>query len=145
MTRPQRRRRWPDPGDIDARTPPGVTRFDLVCRPGAMETVLTLTRRWAEDRALRDRASARLAVLVRAAMAHGLRFEPRAMTLLVRWLDRDRVRVDLRWFDCSGAARPSPGADEVGATMWLLDTVADTWGIGRKGSGWVHWIVVDTR
>lgn len=144
MTRPQRRPRVPDATDTDG-TQPGVTRFDLVCRTGIVENVLALTRRWAEDRALRDRASARLAVLVRAAMAHGLRFDPRTMTLQVRWLDRDRIRVDLRWFDCAAAAKPSPGADRVGATTWLLDTVANTWGIGRTRNGWVHWIVVDTR
>lgn len=125
--------------------PPGVTRFDVVCRPDAVETTLALTRRWAADRALPDLAWARLAVVLRAAMAHGLRFDPRGVTLLVRWLDLDRVRLELRWRQCASTASPGAGADAVEDTTWLLDTIADDWGVGRSGGSWVQWIVVDTR
>lgn len=117
----------------------------MVCQPSAAETMVALTRRWAEDRALLAGPRERLAMLVRAAMSHGLRFDPRRVTLLIRWLDRDRVRMDLRWLGGSDTAQPSPEFDDVRATISTLDTFADEWGVGRKESGWVQWMVVDTR
>jgi anti-anti-sigma factor len=125
-------------------TTPGVTRFDLLCHPEVVESVLALTRRWAEDRALSYAARERLATLTRAAMAHGLQFDPRRVTLLVRWLDLDRVRLELKWFGCSGAARPGTASSDVTATIATLDALSDEWGVGRRGDGWLHWIVADT-
>jgi hypothetical protein len=133
------------PGGDDEVEAPGVTRFDVVCRSHFVDTVLALTRRWAEDRALQDGAVTRLVRLMRAAVVHGRRFDPRGVTLLIRWQDPDRVRLDLRWRGCTRTARPSKAGDDVGATISTLDGSADEWGVVRRGHGWAHWMVFDTR
>jgi hypothetical protein len=125
--------------------PPGVTRFDVLNQPQVVQTVLGLMRRWAEDRALSDVARVRLAALVRATMGHGLRFGPRALTVLIGWVDPDRVRLEVRWIGCSTIASGNLSGHDVGATISTLDTLADGWGFGSGRSGWVHWMVVDTR
>lgn len=131
--------------DPEARSSPGITRFDLVCRPYFGDAVLGLTRRWATDRALNRLAAERLANLVCAGVAHGQRFDPRGVTVVIRWEDPDRVRLDLRWLGCAKAARPSKDIDEVRETISTLDRCADEWGLGRSRLGWVHWMVFDTR
>jgi hypothetical protein len=131
---------WNDLADA----PGGVTRFDVVCHPHVVETVLTLTRRWADDRALSDVARERLSAVVRAALGHGLRFDPRAVVIRIQWLDADRVRVDVRWLGCSETARPMPAKNDVQATISTLDTLADQWGFGGGQRGWVHWMTVAT-
>jgi hypothetical protein len=131
---------WHDLADA----PGGVTRFDVVCHPHVVETVLTLTRRWADDRALSDVARERLSAVVRAALEHGLRFDPRAAVIRIQWLDADRVHVDVRWFGCSDTARPTPAKNDVQATISTLDTHADQWGFGGGQRGWVHWMTVGT-
>lgn len=122
---------------------PGVTRFDVICRVDAEAetTIVRLVETWAEDRALQVEARVRLATLVRAALDHGLAFNPRAVTVLVRWLDLERVRVDLRWWGCAEAARPHDGRHGLDATVSTLDALADDWGVRRTGPGWVHWLV----
>ncbi|MDF1605795.1 hypothetical protein [Nocardioides sp. YIM 152315] len=128
----------------DLATPPGVARFDLLCHREVVETAVRLTDRWADDRALTGVDRERLVSLTHAAMTHGLRFEPSRMTLLIRWLDLDRVRLDLRWVGCSSTALPGTASRDVDATISTLDAIADEWGVGHSGSDWVHWIVAET-
>lgn len=123
---------------------PGVTRFDLVCHAQLVDTVDDLMFRWGRDRALRATAAERLVDSVRAALGHGRRFCPRRLTVLVRWQDLERVRVDLRWRDCLDAATAQGDGDDPEATIWLLDQLSVDWGVGRTREGWVHWLVVDT-
>lgn len=129
----------------DADHVPGVTRIDVVCQPQAVGTVLAATRRWADDRALPVVACERLTGLVYAAIGYGLRFDPRGVTLLIRWIDPDRIRLDLRWHGCSATARESTADCDVSETISTLDAIAETWGFGRGRRGPVHWMVVDTR
>ena len=130
--------------DAGTRTRLGVVRLDLVCQPQVVETVLVATRRWGKDRALSNLACERLTALVHAAMVHGLRFDPRGVTLLIRWLDPDRVRLDLRWHGCSSTARVALADGDVGATIATLDTLAEEWGFGSSRRGSIQWMVVDT-
>ncbi len=123
----------------------GVTRFDLICGAETTDTVLGLTRRWGEDRALGSGAVGRLGMLVRAAMEHGLRFAPRAVTVMVRWLDADRVRIDVRWHGCRATARPTATESDVESTAAALDVLAEDWGFTIGRSGPVQWMVLDTR
>ncbi len=135
---------------VEAEAPPGVTRFDVVCRPQVEDVeevegvVLELVDRWSEDRALRTDARARLVGVVRSAMGHGLQFEPRGLTVLIRWLDLDRVQVDLRWWRCSPTSSPGSSGQDLETTLATLDTLAAGWGVHRAGSRWVLWLVVDT-
>ena len=127
----------------EAGSAPGVTRFDLPCHSRVVGTVLAQTRRWASDRALPDLACTRLSLLTCAAMRHGLRFDPQAVTLLLRWSDPDRVRLDVRWRGCSSTARTDAGGREVRTTIATLDALAAEWGVEPVPSGWVLWMVAD--
>jgi len=129
----------------DGASAPGITRFDAVCGPQITETVLELSRRWAEDRGLSIGARAGLLALVRVAIEHGLRFAPRGVTLLIGWLDPDHVRLVVRWHGRSGTARASVAANSVGSTLSTLDRLADDWGVTDRGGDAVHWVVFDTR
>jgi anti-anti-sigma factor len=123
----------------------GVTRLDLVCGPQVAQTAHELTRRWAQDRALSVTATKRLASLVLAAVAHGLRFDPRSLTITMRWLDPDRVRIDVRWKGCSGTARASAAEGDLESTAGTLDAFAQEWGFGTSSWGPIQWMVLDTR
>jgi hypothetical protein len=116
-----------------------------VHQPEVVQTVLGLLRRWAENRALSEVARVRIASLVRAAMGHGQRFGPRALTILIGWVDPDRVRLEVRWLGCSASARVNMSGADVGVTISTLDTLADDWGFGRGQRCWIHWMIVDTR
>jgi hypothetical protein len=81
---------------------------------------------------------------VYVALSHGLRFHPRAVTVLVRWDDVERVRVDLRWHACDAGAEPDEGGGyDVEAHILSLNALTHAWGIGRTRSGWVQWLLVD--
>jgi hypothetical protein len=121
-----------------------ISRIDVVCGPDVMETVLSLAMRWAHARAVSEVDRVRLAALVRAAVEHGLRFEPRGVSLVIGWQAPDRVRVDLRWHGSSGCASAAVADGGVGATIATLDAFADQWGFGGTGADPVHWMVVDT-
>jgi hypothetical protein len=121
---------------------PGVTRLDLHCNDATDDTAQALVRRWCKDRAVPVPAANAIVTLVRAAVVHGLRFEPRAVGVGLRWLDPDRVLVDLRWRGCAGTA---VDAGEQDATTAVLDACAEAWGFGTSASGPTHWFVVDTR
>ncbi len=123
----------------------GVTRMDLVCSPRIEFTAQQMARRWGRDRALPAEAVDRLATLVLAAVRHGLRFGPRGVTILVRWLDTDRVRVDVRWRGCSGSALSRGPAGDVESTAATLDALAEGWGFGASSVDPVQWIVLDSR
>jgi anti-anti-sigma factor len=145
---PRRRVRRVEPGtsaDADPTPEVGVTRLDLVCGPQVAQTAQELTRRWAQDRALSTASSKRLASLVLAAVAHGLRFDPRSLTITMRWLDPDRVRVDVRWKGCSGTARTSEAEGDLESTAGTLDAFAQEWGFGTSSGGPIQWMVLDTR
>jgi hypothetical protein len=121
---------------------PGVTRLDLLCNDSTDDTAQALVRRWCEDRAVPVPATNGIVMLVRAAVAHGLRFDPRTVGVGLRWLDPDRVLVDLR---CRGCAGTAVDAGEQDATAAVFDACAEAWGVGTSASGPTHWFVVDTR
>lgn len=128
---------------LTADDPPGVTRFDVLCRPRLVETVLDLTGRWAEDRALPANGRQRLAHLMHAAVEHGMRFEPRALSISMRWIDPERVRVDVHWFECTDAARTDGDGHDLASTIDTLDALAVDWGVGRTGDVSVQWLLAD--
>jgi hypothetical protein len=125
-------------------TAPGTTRYDLVCRPEIVETAVSLLRRWAEDRALNEAARQRFLALSFAGLTHGLRYDPRGLTVLMRWLDPDRVRLDLRWLGGLGVTRTTVAESDLECTESTFDALADDWGFGLNPTGWVHWSVIDT-
>ena len=129
---------------LSADVPPGVTRFDLACQPRVAETVLELIAGWAEDRALPEDGRRRVACLMGTAIEHGMRFEPRALTISVRWVGAERIRVDLRWYGTAETARPGGAVHDLAATISTLDALAVDWGMGRIGNVSVQWIVSDT-
>lgn len=131
------------PQTLDTRL--GVTRFELACEPELDGAVLAAIRGWAEDRVLSEVAIERLVVLVRAANAHGLRFDPKEVVVLIRWLDPDRVRVDLQWLGGAETARATTTGHDVESTMLTLDTLSDAWGVDDEASGRLLWMVLDTR
>ena len=122
---------------------PGVTRFDVLCGPRAVETVLRLLGTWADDRALAQHARTRLTHVMDAALDHGLRFEPRAVTISVRWVDVERVRVDLRWFGGAEAARRQRAGRDLSTTIATLEALTVEWGVGRRAGVAVQWVVAD--
>lgn len=123
-----------------------AARLDLLCSPRIELTAEELARSWGGEQALSAHAVERLAGLVLAAVRHGLRFGPRGVTIEVRWLDRDRLRIDVRWRECSGRAVASrPGAGDVESTAATLDALAESWGFGASSTDPLQWIVLDTR
>ena len=137
----------PHPTDPEARaaTLLGITRLDIVRSPRIVEAAQDLVHQWGRDRALSMTALGCLAALVDAAVAHGLRFDPRAVTIRICWVDPDRVRVELRWHGCSGAAPAPVASGELESTVATLDAYAEQWGFRISNSGPVHWMVIDTR
>jgi hypothetical protein len=123
----------------------GVSRIDVVCGPNVVQTVLELTQHWADECALPHAARARLTALVRAAVEHGLRFDPRGVTLLIGREARGRVCIDVRWHGSAGCATAAIAEGDVGATIATLDALADEWGFAGSGTDPVHWMVVDAR
>ena len=123
----------------------GVTRFDLICNARTPITVPGLARRWGEDRVLSREAVSRVAMLVRTAMEHGLRFDPRGVTMTLRWLDVDRVRIDVWWEGCRSTARRGVSDGDLDSTVAALDVLAEDWGFATSRSGPVQWMVIDTR
>lgn len=131
--------------DDDGITAAGVTRLDLMCGPHVAHTAHELVRRWGRDRALAASAMDRLASLVVAAVAHGLRFDPRSVTITMQWLDLDRVRVDVRWRGCSTTATVPASDGALESTVGTLDALAEEWGFSTSSWGPVQWMVLDTR
>lgn len=133
----------PDAG-LDER--PGVTTYDLACTPRASEAAGDASRRWCADRAVPQPASARIVLLAQAATTHGLGLRPRAVALRMRWLDPDRVEVDVRSRGCSrlrGAG--SKNSDEASPPAEVFDAECEGWGLRLGAFDAIHWFVVDTR
>ncbi len=128
-----------------ARPQARAARLDLVCSPRIELTAEQLARGWGREQALSPPAIDRLATLVLAAVGHGLRFGPRGVTIEMRWLDRDRLRVDVKWRECSGRALASHPARDVESTAATLDEWAESWGFGTSNNDPLQWIVLDTR
>ncbi len=122
---------------------PGVSRFDLICGPRVSETCEQLVRRWAQDRALPARAADRLCALSSAALGHGLGYGPRGVSVILRWADVDRVRVDVRWHGCTPVSRRTVSSQKLQSTIALFDALAESWGFGH-GSPGSQWMVVDS-
>ena len=132
----------PAPGESDQI---GITRLNLACSPQLGCAAQALARRWGEDRALPVGAVNRMATLVAAAVGHGLRFGPKSMTIALRWLDLDRVLIDVTWHQCLSTAASSAHEGDVQSTMAVFDSLSPTWGFGASDSGPAQWMVVDTR
>ena len=64
---------------------------------------------------------------------------------MMRWLDPERLRVDIRWHGCSGTTRMllADSAEEL--TAVTLDTFTEDWGFVTIGSRLTQWMVLDTR
>jgi hypothetical protein len=140
---------WPSSTSRSGEPTVGVTRIDLVCGPAIEQTAEALTRRWAQDRALRGPIVERLATLALTATEHGLRFGPRGLTLQIRWLDLDRIRLEVRWHGGSSTAHPSSrdpsrARSQIEQVAATLDELADGWGLSSDANAAVHWMVVDT-
>ncbi len=129
--------------DPDADKAPGVSQYHLICGPHVRDATVELLGRWAQDRAVPTSGADRLTLLSSAAIAHGLLFRPRAVTVSLRWVDPDRVRVDLRWHGVAGVAPGSVTQAKLDSTIAIFDAVADNWGFGH-GSTTTHWLVLDT-
>lgn len=123
---------------------PGVTRLDVMWRPGSDETVMAATANWVQSRVLPGPAGDRVACLVRAALNHGSRFAPRAATLLIRWQDHSRVRIDVRWVGATYTATDLGLDPDQEVSTAVFDAFADEWGVGPRPSGWVQWMIIDT-
>lgn len=135
----------PTDTDAGATTILGIARTEVGHSPQLEVAAQQLACRWGEDRALSAAAVGRLAALVVAAVRHGLRFDPRGVTIRLRWLDPDRVHLEVRWHGCSGTA-PSPVASGgIESTAATLDAYAEEWGFGISKSGPTQWMVIDTR
>lgn len=135
----------PTDPDVQVTTLLGMTRIDLVRNPQVGQTARQLALQWAQDRALTDAAIGRLTALVDAAVGHGVRFDPRRVTIRLRWLDPDRVRVDVKWRGCSGTARATVTSGDIEVTVATLDAYAEDWGFGISDDGPVQWMIIDTR
>lgn len=123
----------------------GVTRLDLVCSPQIGLTAQAFARRWGQDRAVSARTADAVAALVLTAVEHGLRFGPRAVTIAIRWLDLDRIFIDVRWHGSSWIAVSVVAECDLGSAEAVFDALADEWGFGVSGPGSNQWMVVDTR
>jgi hypothetical protein len=144
MTGAQKRTLHPTPtgGAPDVTVPEG-TRMDLVCGPRVAATARDMARRWGEDRTLSEAAVTRLTALVHAAVGHGLRFGPRAVTVTVRWIDPDRMRVAVRWNASWALALSSLDDGVLDQTVAILDAFSQEWGFCAGRHGPVHWMVLE--
>ncbi|WP_156390979.1 MULTISPECIES: hypothetical protein [unclassified Nocardioides] len=121
-----------------------MTTFDLDCRPGVDRRAVTATRRWAEDRAVGAQARERLVCLALAAVEHALRFDPARVAILLRWLDLDRILLDVGALGCSGTARHGVDPCDVKEATPVFDALAQEWGVRAIERGWSLWMGVTT-
>jgi hypothetical protein len=118
-----------------------IMRFDITDHPQVADLLPAAIRRWAEDCELSTDTRERLGLLAHAAVSHGLRFDPSAVDLLLRWLDPNRLLIDLRCVGCAEAATPTSDRADVGGTISTLDVLAADWGIRRDTRESVLWMV----
>lgn len=132
-------------GAVDA---PGTTRFHLMGNPTATTTARDLVRAWCRDRAVPVQAADRLVVLVQTATRVALERDPRRVAVGLRWLDPDRVILDVRSRGCSSpgpaAARHGRRSTRTSPAAMVFDVTAQGWGSRLRATESVQWFVVDT-
>lgn len=137
--------------DVSPPVPP-TGHFDLTRgETHAPERVATLVRgvevaarKWCQDRALPPATETTVACLLRDAVTCTARVRPRGLTLTIRWVDLDHVRLELVWLDCKAGA--STVGEQAERSAPAFDELADGWGIAAVGAtdAW-QWFDVDTR
>lgn len=127
---------------------PGTTRFHLVGSPAATTAARDLVRAWCRDRAVPGQAADRLVVLVQAALRVALERDPRRVAVGLRWLDPDRIILDVRSRGCSApglvAGRPGRRSAHPSPAAMVFDAAAQGWGSRLRATESVQWFVVDT-
>lgn len=94
--------------------------------------VLAVARKWCVDRALRPATVTAVASLTGEAVSCGHRVGAQGVSLTMRWLDLDRMRIELAWHGCTAAAL---GADEtLRPAAPTFDRLADSWGVEAIGA-----------
>jgi hypothetical protein len=129
---------------------PVAGHFDLAASPddatvpssrGAVQAVV---RKWCIDRALRPRTVSTVTALAGEAVSCGHRVGARGLSLRLRWLDLDRMRIELSWHGCDAAVLTR--SDAVRSRTGTFDRLADSWGVEVAGSHEsFQWFDVDTR
>ncbi len=125
---------------------PGVTRFHFIGNTEAEPAACDRARRWCTDRAVPAPAADRIVLLVRAATSLALELDPRRVAVGMRWLDADRVVVDVcsrgRATSCSAARARAARA---GSSTIVFDAASEGWGLQHRATESVHWFVVNTQ
>ena len=137
--------RWPPvpvAGPFDLRPPSGSgTAGDRAFVEGE---VLAIARAWCADRALGPGIVAAVTDLVREALSCGCRSGAAEVSMTIRWIDLDRMRIELVWHDAVASAMTQDG--EQRASTDEFDRLTDRWGVRPTGaSESCHWFDVDTR
>ena len=132
----------------DAVDAPGTTRFHLSGNPAATTAARDLVRAWCRDRAVPGLAADRLVVLVQAATRVALEGDPRRVAVGLRWLDPDRIILDVRSRGCSRAGpvagRPGRRSPHTSPAEVVFDVAAQGWGSRLRATESVQWFLVDT-
>ena len=81
-------------------------------------------------------------MLTSAALGHGLLYQPRGVSVAMRWADVDRVRVDVRWHGCTRVSEGTVSSQQLESTVALFDALAVGWGFGHGSPS--QWMVVDS-
>jgi hypothetical protein len=127
---------------------PGTTRFHLLGSPAATPAARDRVRAWCRDRAVPGEAADRLVVLVQAATRVALERDPRRVAVGLRWLDPDRIILDVRSRGCSSpgpvAGRPGRRSPHASPAAVVFDVAAQAWGSRLRATESVQWFVVDT-
>jgi hypothetical protein len=132
----------------DGADAPGTTRFHLLANPTATTAARDLVRAWCRDRAVPGQAADRLAVLVQTATRVALERDPRRLAIGLRWLDPDRVILDVRSRGCSSpgpvTARHGRRSAHTSPAAMVFDVTSQGWGSRLRATESVQWFVVDT-
>jgi hypothetical protein len=126
----------------------GVVRRVLACTPTAGTDAVSAARRWCVDRAMRTETVTDVLRLVEEAVAYASRFGPRGLVMTMRWVDLDRMRIELAWQGCAAQALASASSSGecLQRASRVCDALAETWGLGtdEDGNSWQRF-TVDTR
>lgn len=114
--------------------------------------VVAVARRWCVDRALRPRTLLTVASLMDEAVRYGCRYGAQGLDLSIRWLDVDRMRLELTWHGCPATRMATDMAPDrvedsgVHLPARVFNRLADGWGVEVAGvdESW-QWLDVDTR
>jgi hypothetical protein len=126
----------------------GVARHALGCSPATRQEAVSAAQKWCVDRALRPGTVMDVMTLVDEAVAHGLRFGPRDLVMMIRWEDLDRFRIEMVWQ--GGSSQASVVSDSAGDSLRrsarVFDSLAERWGLGStEGAASWQWFIVNTR